>query len=50
MVEKEKDKWGGLDLSWKGNEKHFWYRLKHKLNLVDPMEKWKKDCKGVWYS
>lgn len=50
MVEQAEDKWRGIDMAWKGNEKFFWLRLKQKFKLIDPMEKDKKNCKGIWYT
>jgi hypothetical protein len=28
MVEHQEDKWGGVDMDWKGNERNFYQRLK----------------------
>lgn len=50
MIECSEDKVGGLDMGWKGNEKFFWYQMKNKLNLFDPLEGLKKESKGIWYT
>lgn len=42
MIENIEDKREGIDMGCKGNEKHFWQRMKDKLNLFDLFEGLKK--------
>lgn len=50
MIENSEDKKGGLNMEWKGSEKHFWMSLKSKLNLLDPLEGMKCDNNTIWYT
>lgn len=50
MIENVEDKMGGIGMGWKGNESHFWKRMKAKLNLFDTLEGLRKDDTNIWYS
>lgn len=34
----------------KGNERHYWLRMKNGLNVIDPLEGLKQESNGVWFS
>ena len=50
MVENQDDKSGGLPFAWKHQEKFYWDRCKHKLNLFDPMEGCRRDDTSLWFT
>ena len=50
MVQHRIDKARGLPHCWKGNEIYFWFKLKIKLNLVDPMENMHDKFQYIWFT